>query len=238
MALEARGNTTSDLLVNLFRGYKSASDETFRKYICDREDDYNDGTLMNLTPEKLMSLAVNKYRTLVDDSAWNQESAQQKQIVALNAQIQNLSATRRSLPPTTKLQSLSKPAKERIRRATKIASTLIGSTRPLPATSQRPNPSKESSFIGANTMNHGASTLRISVAKQRALPQMIRSLQKLPNQLQSCKSTGTLQPLLLMTISEDSARVSFDSAGHSSIYPFLSSLHWHMHLGSRGLSRV
>jgi len=38
MALEARGNTTSDLLVNLFRGYKSASDETFRKYICDRED--------------------------------------------------------------------------------------------------------------------------------------------------------------------------------------------------------
>ena len=99
MALEARGNTTSDLLVNLFRGYKSASDETFRKYICDREDDYNDGTLMNLTPEKLMSLAVNKYRTLVDDSAWNQESAQQKQIVALNAQIQKLISDKKK--PTT-----------------------------------------------------------------------------------------------------------------------------------------
>jgi hypothetical protein len=70
MALEACGNSTSDLLVNLFRGYKSASDETFRKYISDREDDYNDGgTLPNLTPEKLMSLAVNKYRTLVDDNA-------------------------------------------------------------------------------------------------------------------------------------------------------------------------
>jgi hypothetical protein len=100
MALEARGNTTSDLLVNLFRGYKSASDETFRKYICDREDDYNDGTLMNLTPEKLMSLAVNKYRTLVDDNAWNQESAQQKQIVALNAQIQKLIGDKSKKPTT------------------------------------------------------------------------------------------------------------------------------------------
>jgi len=98
MALEARGNSTSDLLVNLFRGYKSASDETFRKYICDREDDYNDGTLPNLTPEKLMSLAVNKYRTLVDDNTWNQESPQQKQIVALNAQIQKLIGDRSKKP--------------------------------------------------------------------------------------------------------------------------------------------
>ena len=39
MNLEARGNTTSDLLVYLFRGYKNASDETFRKYIADCEDD-------------------------------------------------------------------------------------------------------------------------------------------------------------------------------------------------------
>ena len=98
MALEARGNSTSDLLVNLFRGYKSASDESFRKYICDHEDDYNDGTLPNLTPEKLMSLAVNKYRTLVDDNTWNQESPQQKQIVALKAQIQKLIGNRSKKP--------------------------------------------------------------------------------------------------------------------------------------------
>jgi hypothetical protein len=101
MALEARGNTTSDLLVNLFRGYKSASDETFRKYICDREDDYNDGTLLNLSPEKLMSLAVNKYRTLVDDNTWNQQSAQQKQIVALNAQLQRFIGDKNKKPTTT-----------------------------------------------------------------------------------------------------------------------------------------
>ena len=111
MALEARGNTTSDLLVNLFRGYKSASDETFRKYICDREDDYNDGTLPNLTPEKLMSLAVNKYRTLVDDNSWNQESAQQKQIVALNAQLQKFLGEKNKTAPNPNTKDAAKGGK-------------------------------------------------------------------------------------------------------------------------------
>lgn len=109
LALEARGHSTSDLLVNLFRGYKSASDETFRKYICDREDDYNDGTLLNLTPEKLMSLAVNKYRTLVDDNVWNQQSPQHKQIVALNAQIQKLIGDKNKSPSSTTTNKDAKP---------------------------------------------------------------------------------------------------------------------------------
>lgn len=109
MALVARGQTTSDLLVNLFRGYKSTSDETFRKYIGDREDDYNDGTL-DLTPERLMSLAVNKYRTLVDDNSWNQESSQQKQIVALNAQLQKLIGERNKKPTPTNKDAKPKPS--------------------------------------------------------------------------------------------------------------------------------
>ena len=107
-----------------------------------------------------------------------------------------------------------------------------------PPRNQRPNPSKESSFTGASTTSFGVSIQRISVARQRVLQRMTRGLQRLPNKPQSCRSTGTSQLLKLMTISEDSARVSFDSAGHSSIYPFLFSLQWHMDLGSRGLLRV
>ena len=65
-----------------------------------------------MTPERLMSLAVNKYRTLVDDNAWNQESSQQKQIVALNAQLQKMIAdkSKKATPPSNNKDAKSKPA--------------------------------------------------------------------------------------------------------------------------------
>jgi hypothetical protein len=57
-----------------------------------------------------MSLAVNKYRTLVDDNAWNQESSQQKQIVALNAQLQKLIGEKNKKPIPNNKDAKPKPS--------------------------------------------------------------------------------------------------------------------------------
>ena len=54
-ALETRGETTHDLLANLFKGYLACSDKTFVKYIQSKEEKYEEGEIMN--PKKLMLLA-------------------------------------------------------------------------------------------------------------------------------------------------------------------------------------
>jgi predicted deacetylase len=42
-ALNVRGETTTDLLTNLFKGYKAAKDEKFIKYIEKKEEYYEEG---------------------------------------------------------------------------------------------------------------------------------------------------------------------------------------------------
>ena len=61
-ALNARGETTTDLLTNLFIGYAACSDKTFVKYIADKQADYEEGK--DLEPNELMVLADNKYKIL------------------------------------------------------------------------------------------------------------------------------------------------------------------------------
>ena len=86
--LKARGQRTDDMMTNLFRGYLAASDRDFVTYILRKKDEYEDGE--DITDSSLMSLALNKYKTQVRDGKWNQLSPEQEQIVALNANIQEL----------------------------------------------------------------------------------------------------------------------------------------------------
>jgi hypothetical protein len=83
--LVARGERTSDLLVNLFKAYKACADEEFLRWIKRKEDEYNEG--QNITPEELMILAENKYTALKESGMWLQKTADQKRIVALTAQM-------------------------------------------------------------------------------------------------------------------------------------------------------
>ena len=53
--LASRGETTHDLLSNLFKGYAATSDTTFTSYIERKQEQYEDGTNINHTA--LMSLA-------------------------------------------------------------------------------------------------------------------------------------------------------------------------------------
>jgi hypothetical protein len=43
IALAARGETTQDLLPNVFKGYKSSADPVFVAYIAKKQDDYDEG---------------------------------------------------------------------------------------------------------------------------------------------------------------------------------------------------
>lgn len=87
-ALAARGEATTDLLTNLFKGYKSALDKKFVAYIEKKEDDYFDG--YNMDAKKLMHLAVNKFKILKDQDLWNAPSPEEEKIIALEAKIHAL----------------------------------------------------------------------------------------------------------------------------------------------------
>jgi hypothetical protein len=86
--LEAGGVRTDDLLVNLFKAYKACLDAEFKTWVKRAEDNYNEGP--NITPEELMTLADNKYQSLIDSGTWLQQTKDQKRIVAMAAQIQSL----------------------------------------------------------------------------------------------------------------------------------------------------
>jgi hypothetical protein len=86
-ALTNRGERTEDLLVNLLTAYMTCSDAKFLAWTRSKENDYKEGQI-TLTPEELMTLADNKYNSVVENGKWMQESDNQKRIVALIAQLQ------------------------------------------------------------------------------------------------------------------------------------------------------
>ena len=88
-ALSTRGETTHDMLSNLFRAYRTVKDKQFLRYIEQKESDYEEGTL-ELTPTKLMLMAENKFKTLKEKSQWQAPSEEEEKIVALEAEVKAL----------------------------------------------------------------------------------------------------------------------------------------------------
>jgi hypothetical protein len=86
--LTARGQTTEDLLANLFKGYAAASDRQFVEYMALKESNYDEGT--NYTPEQLMQLARDQYAVLKQKGTWKAPSEDQQKIIALEAQLKKL----------------------------------------------------------------------------------------------------------------------------------------------------
>ena len=56
--LRSRGETTTDLLTNLFKGYLACSDKDFCDYITRKQDTWEEG--MDIQPDRLMKHAVDK----------------------------------------------------------------------------------------------------------------------------------------------------------------------------------
>ena len=84
-ALTARNQSTSDLLINLFKGYSVVSDEAFRGWLNRKQEAHEEGS-EEITPDQLMKSAKNKFDTLVENGKWNAPTAEEK-IVALEAKL-------------------------------------------------------------------------------------------------------------------------------------------------------
>jgi hypothetical protein len=89
--LERRGTTVPNLVNCLMRGYKSApilEFVTFINLIKDRVD--YDVELAPVKYNELMTMAENKYCTLKAEGSWTLKSAQEEQIIALQASVAKL----------------------------------------------------------------------------------------------------------------------------------------------------
>ena len=69
LKLAQHGAKSDDLLMNLFRGYKSARDNSFNKFILDLERDYLYGE-KDLSADELMSKALTAFQVEKDRNTW------------------------------------------------------------------------------------------------------------------------------------------------------------------------
>jgi hypothetical protein len=87
-SLTTRNQETSDLLINLFRGYSAVSDETLRAWLGRKQNDHEEGE--ELTPATMLMIAAkNKYDSMMEKGIWNAPTAEEK-IVALEAKLTSL----------------------------------------------------------------------------------------------------------------------------------------------------
>jgi hypothetical protein len=87
-ALNARGETTSDLLTNLFKGYAACSDKTFVRYIADKQAEYEEG--QSFDPIELMVIAETKYKILKTKEIWEAPSEEETKLIALESRFTEL----------------------------------------------------------------------------------------------------------------------------------------------------
>ena len=86
--LSARGETSNDLLSNLFKGYKAATDSEFLDLIKRKENEYEEGH--DVSVNDLMAAAVAKFEARVLIKQWAAPTKEQSQIIALSAQVEQL----------------------------------------------------------------------------------------------------------------------------------------------------
>lgn len=95
--LLARGGTISDedLMLHLFEGYTSCSDAEFVRYIEKNIwQRYLDNDLPDLDSKTFMTRAADKYKQRLEAGVWLQPTPEQKQIVALSAELDKMKKKR------------------------------------------------------------------------------------------------------------------------------------------------
>ena len=109
--LKARGEQADDLIMELFKGYKAASDSTFVEYIERKEERYllDDEDLKD---DVLMHLALNLYTMRKESGEWGAPTQEQEQLTALSAEMVTLKARNNELANTFKNKRQSKEPKK------------------------------------------------------------------------------------------------------------------------------
>jgi hypothetical protein len=88
-SLNARGETTTDLLVNLFKGHLAVEDKSFNLCVLRKQEEHDEGGTQ--TEDSLMNLAKNKFTLLKDAGRCNMPSAEEEKILALQAELKQVS---------------------------------------------------------------------------------------------------------------------------------------------------
>ena len=82
-ALKARGESSNDIMVNLYKGYKVITDTQFKQYISQKINNYDEG--VQLDEDCLMVQSEYKYKNLVWSGEWKSPLEDQKGILAMKA---------------------------------------------------------------------------------------------------------------------------------------------------------
>jgi hypothetical protein len=86
--LTARGESSVDLTINLFKAYICVTDRDFVRYMRNKKDDYDDGE--DFTVEQLLTMSLIKFQNLKDSGKCNSLSPEQEHIVALTSEVTHL----------------------------------------------------------------------------------------------------------------------------------------------------
>ena len=108
-ALEARGETSSDLLVNVFAALGIVPDATFKAYIDRIKDDYDDGD-ERVTVNYLMEKAEIKSKVLIRENKYIMPTKADEKILALSAEFDKVLAQNTEL--SKQLTNKRKPSSE------------------------------------------------------------------------------------------------------------------------------
>jgi hypothetical protein len=114
--LTARGETTQDLVLHLFRAYMIVTCPVFATYITRKEEEHTaDG--VEYTPESLMAMVEKYYETLMIRKMWTASTPRDEQVLALTAEIAALKAGRKPGPKVPRDPATNKTPAERFKGA-------------------------------------------------------------------------------------------------------------------------
>ena len=91
--LRSRGETSHDLLINLFKGYMACSDREFVAYIKRKQDSFGEGNPIQV--DNLMKNSIDKYKTLLQKGKWKAPDANEAKTIALQAELEKLKKEKR-----------------------------------------------------------------------------------------------------------------------------------------------
>ena len=86
-----RGEVSSEIMFNVFKGYEVAADATFCAYILKKRDHYDEGG--DLSTDTLMAFSKNKFKSLKVDLVWAAPTPDENCIIALTVQMKAMSAS-------------------------------------------------------------------------------------------------------------------------------------------------
>jgi hypothetical protein len=83
--LRAMGESTDELVVNLFKAYRVVGGSEFSRYMKNKRDAYDDGE--DVQPDPLISVALAKSQSLIESGVWNMMSPDLERLVALLSEV-------------------------------------------------------------------------------------------------------------------------------------------------------